>query len=74
MTLLARSKAAPRFDAINPVWKHPGIAGDIVRAEFFDAEPTINNAKYLGPSMRFDRYLGNRTDPDMFLGIGTLFP
>ena len=74
MTLLARSKAAPRFDAINRIWKHPGIAGEIARAEFFDAEPAVAETVYIGPSSRAVRYLGTRLDAELYLGAKNLFP
>jgi acetyl/propionyl-CoA carboxylase alpha subunit len=74
MTLLARNKAAPRRPADDRVWKHPGIAGQIARAEFFDAEPAVVETVYIGPSSRAVRYLGTRLDAQLYLGAKALFP
>ena len=72
--LLARKKAAPRLAAISPLWASQSIAGQIARNEFFEAAVVASETVYKGPSARSVRYLGVRTDADLYLGAKDLFP
>ena len=62
-----------RYSGASSVFSDPGPAGVIVRAEFFGTPAPVEYL-YIGPSARSTRYLGAKTDAEIYLGPRALFP
>jgi hypothetical protein len=58
----------------NPVWRDRGVAGLVVKAEFFDsAAPPPSSPLYIGADGESVIRLGARTAAQLYLGANTLF-
>lgn len=55
------------------VWLDPSPAATLLDNEFFDQTPPVEYL-YIGPSARSTRYLGAKTDAEIYLGPRALFP